>query len=174
MKRHSGILGLVMLAGLLAAKLPAATILFDVTDLGGGVFRYNYAVSGLSLLQGQELDISFDPAVYASLSNGVAPNAFDLLLFQPGSPPGAKGVYSAAALVNHPPLTGTFSVDFTLTRAGRPGPQPYTITSFDTDGMHTVESGSTVPAVPEVGNVFLSGTGLLICGLFGFVRRHCR
>src|ERR1035437_5157974 len=81
-----------MLAGLMAGNLRADPIIqYQVTDLGGTSYRYDYALSGFNLLANDEIVIEFDPALYGTLSNGVAPAGFDLMLFQRNQPPGASG-----------------------------------------------------------------------------------
>src|SRR4051794_28013889 len=96
---------LVLTLGLFALTLPAAVINFTVTNVGANVFRYNYTVSAVTFQANQELDIRFDPALYSTLTSGVAPSGFSLDLFQPNNPPQAFGDYSAVALVNNPSLT---------------------------------------------------------------------
>src|SRR5437764_919742 len=78
------ILCLISLAAALSAgNLAAANVSFDITNLGQNLYRYNYTVSGIQFQVNQELDIRFDPAKYGTLSNGIAPAGFDLLLLQP-------------------------------------------------------------------------------------------
>lgn len=165
-----------LLAWLLAANVSAATIQFQLADLGGTLHRYNYFVSGFTFQQNQELDISFDPALYGPLTNGVAPSSFDMLLLQPNNPLGAQGLYSALALVNNPSLTGSFGVDFTFLGSGKPGSQPFTIGFFDQGGMHVIQSGLTTPliqnAVPESTSLSLGSVGLFMGAVLWVVRRR--
>src|SRR5215831_7571648 len=93
--RGSTLLALLTAAG--AGTLGAITIDFQASSLGQGLYRLDYLVSGIQLQMNQELDIRFDPALYGSLSNGVAGPDYDLLLLQPNNPPGVFGDYSALA-----------------------------------------------------------------------------
>lgn len=154
-------------AGLLATHLSAAVIQFQVTDLGSNVHEYQYFVSGLTLQANQAIDLRFDPALYGSLSNGVADAAFNLILIQPNNPPGAAGDYRAITPKANPSLVGPFKVDFTFTGAGTPGSQPFLINQYSAAGLFvsTIDSGVTTPltGVPEPTTVALSCAALL-CG----------
>jgi len=161
---------LLLRLGLAAGSLSAATIQFQVNNLGGNSFQYNYLVSGITFQANQELDIRFDPAFYGTLSNPVSGSGFQALVLQPNNPPGTSGDYSAYAVINNPPLTGPFRVDFTLIGAGRAGPQPFFINQYDTNGnfISIKESGVTTPvgtaAVPEPTGFVLCGFSLLLIG----------
>jgi hypothetical protein len=152
----------------------ALLIQYQVSVLDGDLQRYNYSISGITLQTNQELDIRFDPALYGSLSNGVAPEGFDLLLLQPNNPPGTFGDYSALALVDDPPLSGEFRVDFTYIGGGTPGSQPFLINQYD-EGQQfvaTIASGTTVAAVPEPTSFALFGVSLVTGAIVRAVRRH--
>lgn len=163
---------------LLAAGSRAGTVQFQITDLGGPAYRYNYFLSGFNFQVNQELDIKFDPALFGLLSNGVAGPGFSVSLFQPDNPPGTFGDYSALAVVNNPPLTGPFRVDVIFKGAGRPGAQPFLVNQFDANFnfLFTIESGTTIPlgssAVPEPGTVWLGGGAVLMGCVFRIVRRR--
>lgn len=159
---------LLSVMGALVTVAPAASISFEVTDLGGNQFRYSYTFTGLSLQANQEIDIRFDPALYANLSNGIAPPQFDLLVLQPNNPPGTFGDYSILSLINNPDLTGNFSVEFQFLGSGQPGAQPYLINEYDATGdfVGTVGRGMTQTAadpadVPEPQSLWLVGLSLL-------------
>jgi|HubBroStandDraft_4_1064222.scaffolds.fasta_scaffold308962_1 hypothetical protein len=153
---------------LLAANLDAAAIGFEITSLGGTAYRYTYFPAGLMLQTSEQVDILFDPTLYGTLSNGVAPPGFELLLFQPNNPQGALGHYSALALINNPSLAGTFGVDFTYAGSGTLGSQPFFINQEDSSGNVTsiVASGSTTPlsSVPEPASIGLLGVGVAALG----------
>lgn len=170
--------GLLLVGAVLAAgSLPAATIQFDVTGLGPNSSRYNYFVSGITFQANQELDIRFDPARYSNLSNPMAGGGFNATVLQPNNPPGVFGDYSALALTNNPSLAGPFSVDFSFSGAGQPGPQPYSINQFDQSGnfVSTLETGVTSPrvitGVPEPASVTLCGIAVLFIGFMWIFRR---
>jgi hypothetical protein len=150
-------------AGLIAGKLPASTIYFQISDLGSNVYRYNYFLSDIAFLANQELDIRFAPHVYGTLSNAQAGVAFAVVLIQPNNPPGSFGDYLALSLVNNLRLGGPFSVDFVLLGAGVPGAQPFFINQFDANGnyLSTPLAGFT-EQVPEPGSILLCGLGLFV------------
>src|SRR5438270_1746320 len=151
---------------LLAGNLGAANVSFQITNLGQNLYQYNYTVSGIQFQVNQELDIRFDPSLYGTLSNGIAPAGFDLLLLQPNNPPGTFGDYSAMALLSNPSLSGTFSVDVRYLGAGAPGSQQFFINQLDVNGMlvSQVTTGTTASpggSVPEPAGWTLAVAGLL-------------
>ena len=166
---------ILLLSALLTVSLSASPILQYQVTTNGTTGTYHYFVSGFDFLANQELDIQFGQLgsanLFGVLSNGKAPAGFDLMLFQPNNPPQAPGDYSALALVNHPSLTGTFSVDFTLTGTGVPGPQSFTISQFDSNGMFVslLASGTTQlegSGAPEPASFLPCGVALVIAGIF--------
>jgi hypothetical protein len=162
---------LVLLAGLGQCLQANVIISYQVTNLGTSngsqLYRYSYSFTDLGLLANQELDLQFDAAKYGSLSNGFAGADFDLLLFQPDSPPGANGDYSALALVDNPSPLGRFSVDFAYLGTGIPGAQPFVL--YDDSGpvSTVIGSGLTTPlnvsSAPEPPGFTLGGLGSLVC-----------
>lgn len=166
---------ILLLSALLAFSLSASPIVQYQVTTNGTAGTYHYFVSGFDFLVNEALDIQFGQLgsnnLFGQLSNGVAPAGFDLLLFQPNNPPQAPGDYSALALVDHPSLTGTFSVDFTLTGTGMPGSQVFSISQFDSNGnfVNLVASGSTQlvgSGVPEPASFLPCGVALIIGGIF--------
>src|SRR5258707_11741495 len=159
-------------AGLFSISLQAATVGFTVSPLGGNNFRYTYDFTGLSLQANQEVDIRFSPTLFSTLTNGIAGANFSLAVFQPNNPPGAFGDYAALALINNPPLTGPFRVDFTFLATGTPGSQPFFITQYDAQGnfLRVVDSGATPPPrgnLPEPPNWLLGAAGRLSLAIGG-------
>jgi hypothetical protein len=166
---------LCILAVLFIGVAPAGSITYQVSELGQSLFRLSYTVTDISFSVDQELDIRFDPALYSTLSNGVAPAGFDLLLLQPNNPPGTPGDFSALALTDIPSLTAMFSVDVLMLGPGRPVEQSYWINQLDQQGnlVSTVASGTTVDATtPEPATLPLAGVALLIGGAARVVRRR--
>ena len=168
-------------AGLLAPIVQAGTVQFEVTNLGAGSYQYTYLLSGFTFQANEDLDVQFDPGIYATLSNPTAgdPTLFTAMAFQPDSMTDASGDYIALALVDTPSLAGPFEVDFTLVGGGQPGPQPYSLNLFDDNGflLSTVTTGETSLAsttAPEPGGLMLGGVGLLLLAGAAFARRRTR
>jgi hypothetical protein len=158
---------LALWAGLTAGQLAAGSISYQVTSLGSNAFRYDYTVN-FNLLEDQEIDIKFDPALYTGLNNGIAGSDFRLVVLQPGNPAGAFGDYSILALLDNPSLSGPFSIQFTYLGSGRPGGQSYLVHQFDPSGQNiigTLDSGTTATASPEPASWMLGGIGLIISGI---------
>jgi hypothetical protein len=188
-------LWVALFAGAMVAPLQAGSIdgsisADGVTASGEPLYRFTYTLTGFdfrntpAVVDG--LDIEFDPALFGSLENGLAGPGFDLLLFQPGNPPGASGDYSALALTDHAPLTGTFSVDATWIGAGTPldtgVTQTYFINEFNNNpsdpnfGDLLNSTPGTVDfaaaAVPEPKTVLLSVAGFMMIWLLLERRRR--
>jgi hypothetical protein len=182
------LLKVAILTSLITSGLTASSIKTNLSNAGTNgfgetVYEYDYIITGLDLLQNQELAIQFDPSIYKELSNGVAPATFSLLLFQPNLPPGASGEYSALSTVDHPSMTGPFSVQFTLTDLGmilrnELGPQVFVVNKYDSNGgfVGIVTSGSTSPGanntVPEPSSLSLTSVGLMLSGVGWALRRR--
>jgi hypothetical protein len=166
---------ILLLSALLAGGLSASPIIQYQITTNGATATYQYFVSGFDFLVNQELDIQFGQLgssnIFGLLSNGKAPAGFDVMLFQPNNPPQAPGDYSALAVVDHPSLSGPFSVDVTLTGTGVLGSQFFTISQFDSNGMFVsvLASGSTEPQgsdAPEPASFWPCGMAFVIAGVF--------
>jgi len=169
---------LAVSAAATAGSLSAASVTFQISNLGSNDFRYDYLVSGIQFTQNEEFDVRFDPTLYGTLSNGQAPPGFDLLLLQPNNPPGTPGDYSAMALINNPSLSSGFHVTVHYLGTGTPGSQPYFINQLDASGrlLSVVDSGNTVAvgAVPEPVGWTLAMAGILFGGVLSAVRAKKR
>jgi hypothetical protein len=160
----------------LACNLVAENIRIDPIELGTTptgekIARYDFFPDGFSLLQNQEIEIRFNPAIFISLSNGIAPSDYDLLVLQPNNPPTLPGIYSLLALVNDPSLAGPFSLDVVVKGSTFPVNLPFFVNEYDAAGMLVSEglvSGTTVgtpgDVVPEPSTLLLvGGLAVLIC-----------
>jgi hypothetical protein len=181
------LLTITMWVGLVAANLPAGTVSYDFSILpyappagspaGSSMLQVTYLLSNFTFLANQELDVSFDPTAFGTLSNAVAPSGFVVNLFQPGDPVSAPGDFSALATSGAPSVSGPFSVDVVYFGSGQPGAQPFTVDQFNAQGnfVSEVTSGTTTPAgntsIPEPGSFWLGGIGLFI-GASRLVIRH--
>ncbi len=165
-------------ASLSAATIDFSTAAVGTTGDGKTIFRFSYNLSGVPLLLNQELDVRFDPAVYSSLLNPVAPALlFDVLVLQPDNPPGTFGDYSLLALVNNPSTAGPFSVDVTLvTGQAPPARQPFFINQLDSNGafVSRLDSGSAVNSVPEPSALSMAAGGFIVALLIRAAKRRSR
>ncbi len=157
-----------------ATTVGATTITYQATDLadlapGEDLWQYEYAVSGHVFVVDQGgFSVFFDPALYASLQDGLATPDWDVLLLQPDSVLPADGLYDALALVGNPSLA-PFSVSFVWLGgpASVPGPQRFEVYQMDLDGnvLPGSEFGQTTPVntpspIPEPSTLLLLGSGL--------------
>ena len=144
----------------------------------GSTQRYTYFLEDITLGLNQELSIAFLPDLFGSLTNGVGPSGFDIILFQPDNPPGSTGYFSALSLADNQPGTLSFSVDFTFIGSGQPGSQPFAINQYDENGrlLGVLDSGRTtsLSGVPEPGTLGLGGLVLIAGGVLRAVRRRWR
>jgi len=155
---------LPLFAALVTASLHAGTIEFQVIDLGSGMDRYVYTISGFILTQHQEIDLQFDASMYSNLTNPQASAGFSTAIEQPGNPLGAPGHFSLVATMDSPSFTGPFTIDFTFTGAGTPGSQPFAINQLDasdTNILSVISTGNTSPlSVPEPTTLSIGAAGL--------------
>jgi len=152
----------------------AGTIGYEVTSLGGDLYRYSYTFNDFDLSENQEIDIRFDPIRFGTLSNPVAPPEFDVLVLQPNNPPGAMGDFALLALIDDPPLDGLFTIDVRYLGTGLPGSQRFVINEYSPSGLflRSTEAGSTVKtgAVPEPSTLLLFSSAAV--ALYGRARRR--
>lgn len=172
---RSAIVAVSLAYGLSAASITLSTTVVGPNGSGNTVYRYDFDLSGLPPLeQDQELRILFPAATYQSLSNGVAPSGFDLLVLPPNVPAGADGVYSLLSLMHQVSMLGSFSVDFTLVGDTLPNGIRFDVNEFDANGefLDTVTSGLT--EVPEPRAWVLMAAGTLFVGLLQAAGRRKR
>src|SRR5260370_24983039 len=112
--------------------LSAGTVEFSVIPTGPNAFHYDYTLTGFPFLVNQELDIRFDPTIFASLANPTAgPGFFVIPCCQPNNPPGVFGDYAILALSNIATPTGVFGVALVVSGSAQPGSQPFFLHHFD-------------------------------------------
>ena len=150
---------------LIAASITTSISTLGTNGSGDTVYHYVYTLVDVQLQLNQELEIRFDAAQFRELSHGLAPDMFDLLLFQPNNPLGAPGRFSAVANAGN--LSGgVFSVDASFFGAGSPYVQEFFVNQLDAQGIFllgTVTSGLT--AIPEPGTRWLGISGMLAAGI---------
>jgi hypothetical protein len=155
----------------------AATVHYTTHDLGGGLWRYSYTVSGWTFGVDEGLAIFFDPAFYGELTNpqpdtdpldgSTTDVEWDVLLLQPDLSLLASGVFDALALVALPSsLLFSIDVEWLGTTGTIPGSQPFDIYSIADGEVLVLTSGSTRPAspVPEPATALLLA-GALTCAM---------
>lgn len=156
----------------LATSANASVIEYELTDLGGNLYRYDYTVFNDGSIASEIglFDINFDTDLYEEsslmpdlgaavaadwdgliLGSGIGlPAVFDMFAFGPG-------------LAVDESLTG-FGIEFLWIGPGNPGTQSFDI--FDPFTFDFLGSGSTIDvqppvAVPEPATLFLMLIGLL-------------
>lgn len=175
--------------GLFLTHLSADTyqIQYQVTSIGTDDYQYTYYVSDLTgnFLENQEVDIEFDPTLYAygSLSNATGPSGWDLSagdgdLVQPNTVDGNVGEFAPYYLDSTQTNNMTFTLDVAYSGTGEPGAQSFIIDQFNSAGTmsSSIGSGTTslLDPTPEPANVGLSGIGLLVLAVCAAVRRTAR
>jgi MYXO-CTERM domain-containing protein len=155
---------LSLLASLVPGQIMAGTIQYQVTGLGGGIYRYTYTVSGVPLQLNQEIDFKFDPLLYGTLSNPVVGVDFSVIILQPNNPLGTWGDFGALATVNNPSFATPFSIDVQYIGQGTPGSQPFWINQFDSTGhrVSTIDATGVTEFVPEPSTAVLGVTSLAL------------
>jgi hypothetical protein len=157
----------------MAVPAPAATILFEVTDLpdlvsGEDLYRYEYSLSEFPFPAEYGFSIVFDRALYTSLESP-PPSVgtdWDVLSIQPDLALPDDGLFDALALVDAPATLSGFTIEFVWLGNGVPGSQPFLI--YDS-AFETIESGETrarpvaVPETPALGLILLSLFAPLLC-----------
>lgn len=157
---------LLLLALLVPMTGFAGAIFYDITNLSGNDWRYEYRLSGFQFQAGEGFTIFFDESLFEDLRNVSVPGDWDPLLSQPDSFFQVAGFLDALATVNQP-SNQTFGIDFTYLGAGTPGAQPFEAYSTNPDFV-VFDSGLT-EMVPEPDAILLVGGGLAL--LIGFGRR---
>ena len=154
---------------LLSTQAVAGTVSIDynLTGLGGNVYRYNYTVHNNGPGPIQLFDIFFDPALYQESSLSVvtpSPLSSQWSEIFLSSLPGIPAAFDAMALNGGIPAENTvsgFAVQFNWLGQGVPGSQPFEIQ--DPVSFAVLQSGATAP---EPAAVWMLGIGL------GYVARR--
>jgi len=144
------LVGLIVLWVLMPSAAPASVIRYEVTNLSGNTWQYDYSVENDSLGGPlEELTVFFELGLYESLSVAATPQGWDGLVVQPDAQIPDDGFFDALALAGGIAAgggLGGFSVRFDWLGSGTPGPQLFDI--VDPQSLDVLESGRTVP-VPE-------------------------
>lgn len=164
----------------------AALIQFEATDVadtepGEDLWQYRYQVSDFIFNTDFGFSIFFDPSLYQSLQEPppLVNADWDIIVLQPDPVIPDSGFYDALALVNGASLADPFTLNVAWLGGldTSPGPQPFQVNEFDSQGnlLRVVESGQTVPVgqpVDEPPTLLLIATGIL--GLASFRKTMLR
>jgi len=163
----------------------AALIQFEATNVadtepGEDLWQYSYQVSDFIFNTDFGFSIFFDPSLYRSLQEPppLVNADWDIIVLQPDPVIPDNGLYDALALVNGASLADPFTLGVAWLGGPNtsPGPQPFQVNEFDSQGnlLRVVESGQTVPVgqpVDEPPTSLLIAAGIL--GLASFRRKRC-
>jgi hypothetical protein len=163
------IFGAGLLLSIFSSSALSTTIEYEAINLqdvvpGQDLWQYNYYVSGRTFNANQDFTIFFDYLKFTQLQSpppAVSPD-WNLLVLQPDLKLPDNGAYDALAVVNNPSTATVFHLTFVWLGAGTPGSQPFTIDQLDAQGnvLAILETGNTVPRVPEPGSWLLCLFGL--------------
>jgi hypothetical protein len=165
--RHALLPFLVAVAFVLSpGSAHASAIQYDLTNLGGNSWQYDYYFSGpINAQQGFRVYFDFDASNLQVLPP--ATPGWDPLVTNPDPVLTSLGTYDALALVNSPAFSGPFRVSFLWSGAGAPGSQNFDVYTLDASGFpDPFETGVTTPRtvtpppVPEPSTFLLVATGI--------------
>ena len=169
MRRRSALWYLAVLS--LWSTANATTINYDLTNIAGNTWQYDFTVSNDSLPAAiDEFTVFFDRNLFDNLQLGAQPADWDPLVIQRDLAIPADGYFDVLALAGgiDPGLNlGGFQVMVDFLSTGTPG-SPY-FSVVDPDSFATLDQGSTrsnqapVP-VPEPGTLTLIGAAMLATG----------
>jgi hypothetical protein len=152
----------------------ATTVFYDVTNISGNLWEYEYEVVNNTLLADiDEFTIWFEYGLYDGLNVTTPVADWDEIVSQPDIilPVLDDGFYDAYALVSGiAPATSKsgFSVSFNWLGLGTPDSQFFEI--VDTNSFNMLDSGYTTPfpsaaPIPEPATMFLLAPGLVLLGI---------
>ena len=161
---------------LLSSLQPAAatTINYEVSNISGNTWEYNYTVINDTLgIAIEEFTVYFASGLYENLSLESAPASWDPLVIAPNNFLNNDAYYDALALggagIAPGASLGLFSVQFDYLGTATPGSQLFEIVNPEPD-FSVLASGRTALAtvVPIPAAFWLFGTGII--GLIGLAR----
>jgi len=160
--RRVYILTICCCLGSICLNAYGSKIQYDVTNLGGSQFEYEYAITNDSLaFPIEEFTIWFDVGLYDNLvittAELLASQWNEIILKDTGFgvPIGYDSLTQSQGILPSETLSG-FSVSFDWLGTGNPGTQFFEIVNPIT--FETIDSGFTVP-IPEPATLLLIGLG---------------
>jgi hypothetical protein len=160
--KRAYILTICCCLGLTCLNAYGSKIQYDVINLGGSQFEYEYAITNDSLaVPIEEFTIWFDVDLYDNLivttSEPLASQWNEIILHDTGFgiPIGYDSLAQSQGILPSETLSG-FSVSFDWLGTGNPGTQFFEIVNPIT--FETIDSGFTVP-IPEPATLLLIGLG---------------
>jgi hypothetical protein len=164
---------------LLVAPLASATLIsYDVSNVAGSTWRYDYTITNDTLASAiDEFTVFFDLGVYANLSVAASPASWDSLVVQPDPGLPDNGFFDALALVTgiaSNASLGGFSVRFDWLGVGSPGSQSFQI--VDPVSFAVQDAGSTAlrpnQQVAEPSSLALAAIALVMALGIGLRKRQ--
>ena len=150
---------------------------YDLQDLGGGRWQYEYQIRNISLTESvAAVTIFFDKHLYSDLQVATADIPVGWMELpiqpQPSGQPGWDGryeIWTDNIGIGVDGSIGWFSISFNFSGAGMPGAQSYHI--LDPSTFDDIDRGDT-QYIPEPVSMLLLGSGSLIW--LGRGRRRAR
>lgn len=145
-----------------AAVADSVSVEYTVSNLGSGLWQYNYTLQG-SFLANWGVAVYFPTPSYGGpiTDLGTGGSDWTTFAFQPDLSIPAPGEFDMVALMDNPSLTPIFGVTFLWNQPGTPGGQVFDLFDFSNGGAALIGSGTTsVATVPEPSSLLLFVAGL--------------
>ena len=145
----SVLLSLLVLSFAIPARADNVSVQFTTTNLGSGIWQYDYVLQG-SFLANLGVAVYFPTPAYGEPITDLGTGGPDwtTFAFQPDPTIPASGEFDMVALVDNPSLSSVFGVTFMWNQPGTPGGQAFDLFDFSNGGAELISSGTTTAAVP--------------------------